>query len=381
MKVLHYVNSFSPLSETFIYDYVTELERQGIDNYVLTNRRLNSQDRPFDKVSVVENPGRWHPERLLRRAGTIIRDEHPFKSSWPILRRRLPKEIKKINPDVIHAHFGPQGVMIADVAYSLNIPIVISFHGYDAFSLTKEQFWIGEYQKIDKVVSVVTCVSEYMRKYLSDIFTNANLEIVHVGKSLEGYPFKKPNGKVKDWLSIGRITEKKGHDDTIKAFEKILRINPSQKLRVVGDGEDIAFYQQLIDELDVSESITLLGALPHQEVKKELNNADAFILASKTAPNGDKEGIPTVLMEAQAIGLPCISTKHSGIPEVFPVRNQHFLSEEGNVEQLSKKMEKLINLTPVELGEIAVRGREKIEQDFNLTREVGKLINIYKKLI
>jgi glycosyltransferase involved in cell wall biosynthesis len=177
------------------------------------------------------------------------------------------------------------------------------------------------------------------------------------------------------------LTHKKGHFDTIDAFKKVLECGYDIELEIIGDGELREELQKYIQDSGVEDTVKLSGALPNQQVITKLKEADAFILSSKKGPNGDKEGTPTVLVEAQAIGLPCISTVHAGIPEMIPEENQQFLAEEGNVEQLSKKMEKLINLTPEELEEVAARGREKIEQDFNLTREVGKLISIYKKLI
>lgn len=380
MRVLHYCQSFSPLSETFIYDYIIELEKQETENYVVTHNRLNNEDRPFERVTVIETPGRWHPGKLIQFVNRAIYKESLTPLSWPLIRKRISAVVEEINPEVIHAHFGPSGIIIAPIANKLNISLIVSFHGYDAFSLTKEQFWINQYQEKSNLISVVTCVSECMKKHLSEILLDTKLKVIHVGKNLDDYPFKKPEGEIKNWLSIGRIAEKKGHDDTIRAFGKILHIDPNQNLRIIGDGKKIDQYQQLIEELDISESVKLLGALPHNEVKTELNKADAFILASKTAPNGDKEGIPTVLMEAQAMGLPCVSTKHSGIPEVFPTNNHQFLSEEGNVRDIAQKIEALMNCSKAQLEEIASRGRKKIEEEFNLVKEVEELINLYEEV-
>lgn len=382
MKVLHYVTSFSPLSEIFIYDYVTELERQGIENYVLTNNRQNIENRSFDKVSVVQGPGSWHPERVLRRARKFIRDEHSLYARWPILRRRLAKEIKKIKPNVIHAHFGPKGVEIAPVAEKLGVPLVTTFYGYDISYFKEDEFWVSEYQVLWKNVSAIIVLSEEMRESVRSIHApDKKVHTVHIGRDISQFSFKKPLSAISNFISVGRLTPKKGHFDSIEAVLSLKKKGYQIKLDIVGNGklkDDLEYY---IESKHGESVVSLLGALPNKRVIEKMYEADAFILSSKKGPNGDKEGTPTVLISAQAIGLPCISTVHAGIPEMIPDGNQQFLAEEGNVEQLSEKMEKLMNLTPEELLEVAVRGREKIEQEFNLKYEVQKLINIYKQIV
>src|SRR5699024_8002543 len=114
---------------------------------------------------------------------------------------------------------------------------------------------------------------------------------------------------IKNWGSIGRLVAKKGHEDILKAFAEILKQWPEQYLTIIGEGENEEGLVNLISSLGLETSVTLLGALSHEKTKKEMEKADAFILASKTAADGNKEGIPTVLMEAQAMGKPCVSTR------------------------------------------------------------------------
>jgi glycosyltransferase involved in cell wall biosynthesis len=378
MKVLHYRGVFSPLTETFIYDYIIELENRGIDNYVLTHNRLMEKERPFKKVIKIKKPGRRDIERIARRIKGIIYRKHPERHLWPQKRRRIRKALAKIKPDIIHAHFGDQGVTIGKIAQELHIPFIVSFHGYDAFQLSQNEFWKQQYQEMNTLCAGITCVSKYMEDYLSSFFDISKTAIIHVGKNLDEYTYIKPEGNIKCWISIGRLTNKKGHEDAIKAFHRVVKKYPDQQLKIIGEGALKDDLQHLIDELELSDKITLTGAIPHHQVKKELNKADAFILCSKTTTNGDKEGIPTVLMEAQAIGLPCVSTKHSGIPEVFPQENQFLLAEEGNVECLFHKMERLIHLPLHEVQKLAERARKKIEQEFNVKKETQKLIRLYR---
>jgi glycosyltransferase involved in cell wall biosynthesis len=195
-----------------------------------------------------------------------------------------------------------------------------------------------------------------------------------VGKKLEDYPYRSPerDDPIKRWLTIGRMTAKKGHPDSIAAFHRVAARHPESTLRIIGDGPLYGQVKEYIQQNRLEERVHLLGEMPHDQVKHELTVADAFILCSKTAPNGDREGVPTVLMEAQAIGLPCVSTWHSGIPEVIPEKNQWLLAEEGNVTEIANRMERLMKISGDQLRRVVRRGRLKIETDFNLTKEAEK---------
>mgnify|MGYP001453247099 CR=1 FL=1 len=372
MKVLHICSAFSPLSETFIYDYITELERQGIENHVLTFHRLNEQDRPFDRVYVVQikHDMIWLVQRLIAQLS-----KGPGRY-FSIQRRAMRKIIEQVNPDVIHAHFGPMGVLVAPIAKQLKIPLIVSFHGYDASSLIKEKFWVKEYQRLNSIVKFVTVVSNDMKLRLERFYPN-KIKVVHVGKRLADYSFIFDINTIKNFLSVGRLTEKKGYFDLIKAFSSVLQEYPYLSLDIIGDGHLKNELQKFIITSNTNNRINLLGPVQHERLIEYYMNSDAFILTSKTAPNGDMEGIPTVLIEAQFLGLPVISTKHSGIPEVIPDENHVFLAEEGNIEQIKQCIIRLINTEETELKEIIKRGRLKVENEFNLHIEVKKLINLY----
>src|SRR5699024_1819643 len=333
--------------------------------------------RPFPNVEVAIPFGKSNPKRLIRKfIGKYIIHQHPMYM-WKASQKKVYDLMIEKKPDVIHAHFGRGGAYMAPIAQSLNIPFVISFHGHDAFGLTKKKFWREQYKAIGKQEVTITCVSEYMKNYLSNYFPEKKIRVVHVGKKLDNYSFSLPEKKIENWLSIGRFKEKKGFDDTIKAFSQIVEKYRNQKLRIIGEGKLKSKMKKLIKKLNLEKNVYLLGSLPHAEVKQELQSADAFILTSKTAKNGDMEGVPTVLMEAQAVGKPCVSTLHSGIPEVFPDCSQSFLAEEKNIDNIVQKMEALLSCSVEKLQKISQAGREKIMQDFNIEKEAKKLIQIY----
>jgi colanic acid/amylovoran biosynthesis glycosyltransferase len=380
MRTLHYRQAFSKLSETFIYDYLTELERQGVENNVVTWERRNADTRPFRNVVEMEWPSKWDPRRLLDGMITRLWGRGPIQDTYRReARRRVASEIRRLDPDVIHAHFGPEGVFIAPAAERLEIPLVVSFHGYDAFKLPRQKSWRDAYSALFRQAECITVVSNVMAEHLTALGAPPEkVTIVHVGKQLDEYRYRDPATPVRNWISVGRLTEKKGFGDCITAFRGLLSDHPESTLDIIGQGECFQTLKQQIESAGLTENVRLLGRCPHSEVKKRMDAADGFVLCSKEAEDGDWEGIPTVLMEAQAVGLPVVSTVHSGIPEAIPPANHHLLAEEGNVEELTDALCSLAETSVEELRDIAKRGRERVEEDFNLNREVEKLRSVYQ---
>lgn len=127
--------------------------------------------------------------------------------------------------------------------------------------------------------------------------------------------------------------------------------------------------------------MTLHGALPHDRVRHLFGLADAFVLCSRKGPDGDCEGTPTVLLEAQAAGLPCISTFHAGIPEIVPVENHDLLAEEGDVAGFAQRFVRLLEEEEAGIAQIAARGRIHIEVHFDLRNSAAQLRDLYRGLV
>ena len=380
MRVVHFCRSFSPLSETFIYDYVTELEHQGVDNYILTHRRLNEGSRPFPKVRVVREPSRWNPQRLWHRFLVEVGINELPSHTWSLMWPRLADAISRIRPNVIHAHFGQQGVQIAPLAERLGIPLVVTFYGVDISKLPREAFWRARYRELWKKAGAVTVLSDEMRRTALELgCPEEKVHVVHLSRDLSKFSYQPPNGAIENFVSVGRLTEKKGHRDMLEAFHQAVQEgNAALRLRIIGDGhlrEELAAY---VAANNLERHVTLVGAVSNDEVAEELQAADAFILCSKTAPNGDREGTPTVLVEAQAVGLPCASTRHAGIPEMIPEANHWLLADEGDVDGIAERIKALMACSPKQLRKVAEAGRTRVRAEFNLVREAEKLKAIYQ---
>lgn len=383
MRIIHYRQTFSKLSETFLYEYLTELERQGVDCRVLTHERRNAEARPFRDVTQVNQPGKWHPRRLayglLARAGIggSIQDSYRRERQ-----RRLAAVGRQIRPDVIHAHFGREGVRIAPVAKRLGCPLVVTFYGFDISSLPKKDGWSEAYLNMWPQVDAVTVLSEEMKQAAVDLgCPEEKIHIVRLSRDLEQFPFEAPTREVRRLLFVGRLTPKKAPLDALRALEQVSNEGADLQLHIVGDGELRDEVERYVEKQGLHDDVVIHGREPSGKVTEHMQAADAFVLPSKVAPDGDREGTPTVLVEAQAKGLPCISTYHAGIPEMIPEENHDLLVQEGDVDALANKFLRVSTLPEERLRRIAERGRRKIEDEFSLSAQGAKLQSIYEFVV
>jgi len=381
MRILHYCEQFSALTETFLYDYVTELERQGVDNHVVTTRRVNEAQRPYAKVSVVPAAGRWNPSRLGYRTMAGIGIGSADESAWPATRQRIARAARRLGPHAIHAHFGHVGVLIAPVAARLGIPLVVTFYGYDISALARDPEWQRRYRRMWPTVTAATVLSEKMRQRVIEMgCPPAKTHLVRLARHQEGLEFRLPSRRVRHFVTVGRLVEKKGHFDAVRAIRRAMAAGPTDlRLDIVGDGSLREELQRFIDDEGLADIVHLRGALPNNETMQLLRDADAMLLCSRTAASGDEEGTPTSLVEAQLLGLPCVTTDHSGIPEVIPESSYRFVAPEGDPEAIARCIVDLAGCAIDELHGIARRGRARMESEFDPSTECGKFIAIYRR--
>jgi colanic acid/amylovoran biosynthesis glycosyltransferase len=385
MNVIHYCGSFSKLSETFIYDLIVELEQTGTKNTIITNHIVNQDNRPFTPVIMLRPCFKDQIVSVFKKTMSTL-GVYEYSHKEEITRARVKSMtniLRKEQPDLVHAHFGTQGYNILSSVIEMNVPLIVSFHGYDAFRLPNEGDWPERFKALFAYASAIIVVSKVMELQLVSLgCPKEKVHIVHVGKKVNAYNMgalvKQP---IQKFISIGRLMGKKGFLDCIAAFKLLSPKYPNLTLQIIGKGPLLEALEIFSKEFPNPIKISFLGAVSHSSTKKYLEAADAFILCSKTELNGDKEGIPVVLMEAQAMGLPCVTTMHSGISEVIPEESWWLLAEEGNINSIAGKIEALINAPQSEIEKVKVNGRRKIEEEFNLEIETTKLLGIYKLIL
>jgi colanic acid/amylovoran biosynthesis glycosyltransferase len=176
------------------------------------------------------------------------------------------------------------------------------------------------------------------------------------------------------------LVEKKGVEYTLFALSRLLEEHKKIKYLIAGDGPLRDQLEKLSIELNLAEYVEFMGAVNDEEVKTLLQEAHVFVLPSITAQDGEQEGTPTVLVEAQACGLPVISTFHSGIPEMIVDGSSGFLVPEKNIDALAEKIEYFID-HPEAMLEMGSYGRKLVDDNFNVRKLNQKLVDIYSQLV
>nr|WP_272916441.1 glycosyltransferase [Parapontixanthobacter aurantiacus] len=175
-------------------------------------------------------------------------------------------------------------------------------------------------------------------------------------------------------VMTGRLVEKKGHLFALDAFERI-EDTVDFHCTIVGGGPLLETVKKEVRARGLEEKVTLLGSVQHEIALRTLDRADLFLLPSVTATNGDQEGIPVALMEAMAKGIPVVSTRHTGIPELIEHGRSGLLCEEHDAEGLAENIESLCR-DPVLRERLAKAGRKKVAAEFE-RQELGRTLRRY----
>jgi len=371
---------------TFIYRQILGVQ-DFVNPLVLSSHIVENMNMfPFDQVYL---KSRNLTGIKTGRVFTKIYGRHKLLSRKPKISYNQKKYFTNLfstnDVKLIHAHFGPSGIEILPIAKDLNIPLVVSFHGYDGSILLN----FADYKKNLKRLfeySHVIVPSHFMLNELNEKVGNIiNYSIINYGIPLDEFRFvKRVSVKIKvergeklTFLQVSNFVDKKGHYYTLSAFKQLSDFYPNIQLILAGDGYLKLEIQELVIKMGLSNNVIFPGAVNHNQVSDFMSKADVFLHHSVTSSQGDKEGIPNVIMEAMATGLPCVSTIHAGIPELIKDQINGLLVNEKDINGYNEKMKELLE----KKNDYPVQARKTIEKDFNLEIQVNKLKTIYSGLI
>jgi colanic acid/amylovoran biosynthesis glycosyltransferase len=378
--VAHAINNYLGLSETFIYSDLTNSKRYK--PIVLTTQITNLEHFPFRPI--------YDCSKISRYSWWWFRDRFGY---YLYLNKKEYFEhilyfkyvLKKEKTRLIHAHFGPQGVAMIPIKHWLKLPLITTFYGFDITQLPRENMWHKAYQRLFKGGDLFLVEGNNMKRSLMEIgCPEEKIVIQHIGVDTEKINFKErtfpSDGKIVI-LCCGRFVEKKGLIYALEALKLLTSKNPQIEFRIIGDGILRNSIVSFIKENHLSPYVHLLGFQPHRIFVEELKKAHIYIQSSVTAQNGDSEGgAPTTLLEAQASGVPVLSTYHADIPEVVVDGKSGFLVAERDVGALAERLEYLID-HPEEWPDMGREGRRHVETNYNICKEAENLENIYDTLI
>lgn len=298
--------------------------------------------------------------------------------------------IRKVNPDVIHVHYGVDFLTFAPILRKVNIPVVVSFYGYDCTSFPKRfkglgQIWLQKRVFSHPTLKAVFAMSPDMQKDLLSIGCPTELIKVHYyGSDCIKFSGKREYQE-KDSLHfsiISGLAEKKGHFVLLEAWKLLMNLTDKKiSLSIYGSGELGPQIEEAARQIPLAD-IRMEGALNYGSTAhiEALRKADIFVHPSITAANGDKEGIPGALVEAMASGLPVISTYHAGIPYIIQNEENGLLVNEKDSTALANAMARLCN-EPGLREKLGLKAQEHSLHNLDLVPKEKELEALYDQYL
>jgi colanic acid/amylovoran biosynthesis glycosyltransferase len=291
---------------------------------------------------------------------------------------------------LVHAHFGPDAVYALKLARALSVPLVTTFHGFDATvsaaaMLRSRSPYLANYvmhrKQLARGGAMFLAVSRHIHaKLLALEFPPANTRLHYIGVDTRAITPPLVRAATPRILHVARLVEKKGTSYLIQAFAHIAAHHPRLELVIIGDGPLRGVLEAQAAASGFGARIKFLGSQPNQVVLRHMQEAALFALPSVTSASGDTEGLPISILEAAASGLAVIATTHGGIPEAVQDGVTGILVPVRDDEALAAALETLASdeAARLRMGQAA---RTLIERDFNLASQTSILEQIYRDVI
>lgn len=349
-------------SETFIRAHI---ERLPGEHLVLTDGFLPKRYEDGSAIMDIHGFAKFMRSVRLRLGSTWDR-EHA-KSVLAVL--------KAYAPEVVLAEYGPTGSALLPICRRLGIPLVVHFHGVDAFStkLLAEQ---DNYRALLSEAAAIVAVSREMEQQLLSL--GAPRERLHYncyGIDIERFTTGSPAASAKRFVAIGRFVEKKAPLLTLRAFHQAWVKDPEIRLTMIGDGPLKAECEAFVQANGLVQAVTFAGVLAHTDVANLLRSARAFVQHSVISGDNDHEGTPLAVLEAMATGIPVVATRHAGIPDVVRDGEHGLLCAEHDVEGMSGSISKLA-ADPDLAGRMGEAGRRNVEAHYTMRHTIEGLQRI-----
>lgn len=336
---------------------------------------------------------RYSRDSLLTRGDcTLVNDgsragafrEAVFKTLAvpPSYRRR----IARLRPALIHAHHGVNGALALPLARSLQVPLVVTFHGADAtvhkapdhYSLAHRAFR-RRVERLKTDVAFFTADSAFIKQKLVEKgYPGDKIVVHHVGVDLQQFRSDPAIKREPVVLFVGRLAEKKGVEYLIRAMHRVQAASPHLKLVIIGDGELRDTLRPLA--ADLLKNYEFLGLQSSDVVRQWMNRATALAVPSVTASNGDCEGLPTVIQEGMAMGVPVVATRHAGNCEAITEGETGLTTAERDVDLLASHIARLCSDQNLR-AKISANARRAVQANLDIRKQTAKLEDLYDRLL
>lgn len=379
----HFVSRYLFLTGSWIYTQLINM--QHFSPFVLTSTLENEGEFPFEPVYCYQQPFRGN--HLWQIASRKI-----LEFIFGTRERYFVDQISKQKTVLLHAHFGTEGYYHLNVRQATGLPLITTFYGADMSALpTTHPKWRKRYRQLFAEGTLFLAEGPHMAQCLVDLDCPPEKVIVqHLGvdvSRIEFIPRKLDDGRPVRILITSSFREKKGIPYGIMAFAKAVQKFPKMELRIVGgakaenERELMRQCREIVQQEGISEKVIFLGYLPYSEYLQETRQAHLFLAPSVRATNGDTEGgAPVSIIEASAAGMPVIATAHCDIPNVVINNEAGVLVPERDVGALANAILEVAS-SPEVWPEMGLLGRQRVEKEFDIYKQVARLEMIYHKVL
>lgn len=404
-NIAYIVKAWPRLSETFVLNEIISLEQRGVRIRIFSVRERDpgpshskvSQVRarvtclafrthwkhavPANLRLFCRRPGRYLRVLLQAIAMMVIR-RHRLGPPWHFFEAAYLADILSRNPaDRIHAHFASTPALIALYTQRLSgFPYTFTAHAKDIYVSEPHTFRA----KVEEARAVVTC-TQYNREFLSKQYgtlCERKVRTIYHGLDVSQFGFRLPTKADCDEpiiLSVARLIEKKGLGDLIAAADILRHRGRAFHVEIIGSGPQRETLQAQAKRLGLAERVRLAGSQTHDAVCLAYQRASLFVLPCVVASDGDRDGIPNVLLEAMASGVPVVSTPISGIPELIEPGLDGLLVPPNNPTALAEAIDMLLASQELRVS-LARAARAKVESSFSLDASAERLLSLFGEL-
>jgi len=353
-------------SETFIRAHLDKLPCHTHLFYSLNKMGYHpiydSQDKPLFSDSKVINYLETAIERLSNpQVGYYLR------------KKAFRKRLQENQIDVVMAEYGPSGCMVMEDCKLLGIPLVVHFHGRDAYHYKTLKKYNGRYKRMFEIAQKIIAVSTEMKQQLIKLGCDEHkINVSPCGPNQKFDLNISLENKPVHFLTTGRFVGKKAPHLTIKAFAQLYKSYPEITMTMIANGPLLENCKKLSTDLGCGSAIDFPGPVSQDQIVVLMNRSFAFLQHSVRSADGDSEGTPVSILEAMLAGLPVVSTLHAGIKDVIIDGESGLLVEEGDWKSMSKKMEWLIT-NKKEAAQIGKTATLRVRYNFTMQHHIDKV--------
>lgn len=288
----------------------------------------------------------------------------------------LSQFLKRHRVDIVLAEYGQMGIQVLNACIQADVPLVVHFHGFDAYLHEVLQQHRAAYRRMFLSASAVIAVSRDMEAQLLNLGARrATLHYNPYGVDPTLFAQTTPATNPPLFIGVGRFVDKKAPHLTLLAFHIVRQACPDARLVLIGDGLLWEACRGIVAALGLTDVVQLPGPLPHHEVAALMQRARAFVQHSIRTSAGDSEGTPVSLLEAGMSGLPVVSTRHAGINDVIIEGETGFLVDEHDVAGMAAAMLRLAEDAEL-AGRMGQQARAHAVAHFSMEQHIAKLWQI-----